>query len=131
MEPNKILSSNILDLLFDDRNKEYGAYELRKTYPKRITKALVITSAVTLLAFTGVALANSLKPKEAGKINIDEVTLVDISQTKPPEPLPELKKMVQPQIQTIQFTTPVIAHDVPTPPPTQEDIAEAKPDITT
>ena len=28
-------------LIFDDRNKSYGAYDLRKTYNKRITKALV------------------------------------------------------------------------------------------
>ncbi len=30
MEANKILSTDILDLLFEDRNKAYGAYELTK-----------------------------------------------------------------------------------------------------
>ena len=40
MEANKILSADILDLVFEDRNKEYGAYELRKTYNKRIIMAL-------------------------------------------------------------------------------------------
>ena len=29
MEANKILHSNVLDIVFDGRNKEYGAYELR------------------------------------------------------------------------------------------------------
>ena len=41
MEVNKILSADFLDILFDGRNKEYGAYELRKTYNKRITIALM------------------------------------------------------------------------------------------
>ena len=40
MEPNKILSADVLDLIFEDRNKAYGAYDLRKTYNKRIVKAL-------------------------------------------------------------------------------------------
>ena len=37
MEPNKILKSDVLDLLFENRNKEYGAYELRRKYNKGIT----------------------------------------------------------------------------------------------
>ena len=40
MEANKILSADILDLVFEGRNKEYGAYDLRKTYNKRIIMAL-------------------------------------------------------------------------------------------
>ena len=30
MEANKILNADILDLIFEDRNKEYGAYDLGK-----------------------------------------------------------------------------------------------------
>ena len=41
MEANKILKADILDILFDGRNKEYGAYDLRKTYNRRITIALI------------------------------------------------------------------------------------------
>ena len=46
MEANKILSADILDLIFEDRNKDYGAYNLRKTYNRRILKALIITASV-------------------------------------------------------------------------------------
>ena len=60
MEVNKILSADILDLVFEGRNKDYGAYELRKSYNKRITKALVITAAVALLALLGSFLANQI-----------------------------------------------------------------------
>ncbi len=40
MEVNKIINADFLDILFDGRNKEYGAYELRKTYNRRITIAI-------------------------------------------------------------------------------------------
>ena len=53
MEANKILNADILDLIFEDRNKEYGAYDLRKTYNNRILKALIITASVALLALLG------------------------------------------------------------------------------
>ena len=43
METTKILSSSLLDILFDGRNKAYGAYELRTTYSRRLTKALTVT----------------------------------------------------------------------------------------
>src|SRR5688572_32503998 len=71
MEINKILSSDILDLVFEDRNKAYGAYELRKTYKKRLTIALLCTAAVALLALGGSLLASSLKKSE-GKIQVRE-----------------------------------------------------------
>ena len=64
MEPSKILSAPLIDVIFDGRNKEYGAYELRKTYSRRIKKALIATTAIAGLAFGGVTLANSVKKSE-------------------------------------------------------------------
>ena len=43
MEKLTILSADLLDIIFEHRNKLYGAYELRKTYNKRITYALAGT----------------------------------------------------------------------------------------
>ncbi|MBS1566038.1 MAG: energy transducer TonB, partial [Bacteroidetes bacterium] len=40
LDVNKIMSADVLDIIFDGRNKDYGAYELRKTYNKRLTTAL-------------------------------------------------------------------------------------------
>jgi len=67
MEANKILSADLLDLLFEDRNKDYGAYELRKTYNRRILKALIITASVALLAFVGTLIASNIN-KNAKKV---------------------------------------------------------------
>jgi protein TonB len=43
MLPEKIMQSDLLDILFENRNKAYGAYALRRSYNKRIVSALTIT----------------------------------------------------------------------------------------
>src|SRR5665647_2388256 len=51
MNRNKILQSNLLDIIFDNRNKEYGAYVLRRDYDSRLGKALLtMLSAVVVFA---------------------------------------------------------------------------------
>ena len=35
MESKEILKSDVIDIIFEGRNKQYGAYELRKNYKKR------------------------------------------------------------------------------------------------
>jgi periplasmic protein TonB len=132
MEPNKILSANFLDLVFDGRNKEYGAYELRVTYPQRIKRSLIAVFIIAALAITGAALASSFKPDANRKLEYKEVTLTDIDQTKEPEPIPEPpKKPDPPQTRTEVYTPPAIVpdKDVETPPPTQDDLSKAQIDV--
>ena len=54
MNSNAILSSDVLDIIFDNRNKNYGAYNLRKFYPDRVKTSLFIMlgMAVVFSAFT-------------------------------------------------------------------------------
>jgi protein TonB len=134
MDTNKILSADILDLIFDDRNKEYGAYELRKTYHTRITKSLIFTGVFITLIFTGVVLANKLTPKENSTFAIREgVFLDDIKlDEKEPEPIPDPPKKQEPvQVQTERLTQIEIVDDkdVVEPPPTQVDLDNAKIDV--
>lgn len=135
MEANKILSADILDLVFEDRNKDYGAYQLRKTYNKRILKALIITGSVALLALLGSFLASKLDsgPK---KIDIKEVTIQDIKQDeeKPePPPPPPPKPPDPPKIEMAKFTPPKIVKDeeVQEPPPEQKELKDTKIDVKT
>jgi periplasmic protein TonB len=129
MDTNKILSADLLDLIFDDRNKEYGAYELRKTYHTRITKSLIFTGVFITLIFTGVVLANKLTPKETGGFLIhDEVTIANLKpEEKEPEPIPEPKKNPEPvQVQTEQLTQiKLVYEDEIDPPPTQDELSIA------
>ncbi len=134
MDAKKILSTDFLDLLFENRNKEYGAYYLRKTYNKRIVRALIITASVALLAFLGSVLAKSVS-KNTQKVKISEVTLQDIKQEEEkkfePPPPPPPKPPEPPKVEMKQFTPPKIVKDeeVQKPPPPQEELKEAKIDV--
>ncbi len=131
MEANKILSADLLDIIFEGRNKEYGAYELRKTYNKRITIALIVMVAVCL--FVGVAFAVSRFNKEDAKpqIIVQDVSLENVKQEEPkppPPPPPPPPKVEPPKIEIKQFTPPKIVKDeeVKEPPPKQEELEDTK-----
>jgi protein TonB len=130
MEANKILSSDILDILFEGKNKEYGAYDLRKTYNRRITRALIITAAIAGLALLGSVLASE-KKKDAAKFKKTEVSIQNVEEKKdepPPPPPPPPPKQEPPKVEMEKFTPPVIKKDeeVTQPPPPQEKLEEVK-----
>jgi len=66
MKTELILKSDVLDILFENRNKAYGAYTLRKFYDNRLMKSIggMIAIVITLSAFT-------LIPKK--KITMDKI----------------------------------------------------------
>ncbi len=136
METNKILSADFLDILFEGKNKEYGAYELRKTYNKRITLALIITAVIALLIFVGSVVAKNIEDNNSTKLlEVKDLSLEQVQKEDkpPPPPPPPLKLPPPPQIQTIQFTPPKIVKDeeVVKPPVENVKIEEAKVDVKT
>ena len=129
METSKILSADILDLLFDNRNKDYGAYELRKTYQQRIIKSLLITAVITAIVFASAVLANSIRHVKGDRYRSKELVIQSIPEEKKPEKLPEPKS--QPDIKpsrTEIFTAPTIVNkdNIEKPLPTQDDLDSAK-----
>jgi periplasmic protein TonB len=52
MEPLAILHADPLDLLFENRNKSYGSYTLRKFYPQWLLISLGITSSLVVASQT-------------------------------------------------------------------------------
>src|SRR6478736_2121297 len=113
MDANKILNADILDLIFEDRNKEYGAYDLRKTDNKRILKALIITASIALLALLGSLLAKSFKGNKKDVVH-HEITLQEIKEEEKKEdipPPPPPKPPPPPQVEMAKFTPPKIVKD--------------------
>jgi protein TonB len=89
METNKILQSDYLDLIFDNRNKSYGGYELRKHYNRRALKALGITFSVILLGIgTPFILSqlNAKAPVVASNNAPDVIKITEVLLPPPPEP---------------------------------------------
>ena len=71
MKPTAILQSNLLDIIFENRNKDYGAYLLRKNYNKRLTTSVFISIAT--LIFLSLLLTIFFKPSREGEIKYTRV----------------------------------------------------------
>lgn len=136
MEANKILQSDILDILFEDRNKAYGAYELRRSYNKRILTALAVTGGLLLLALAISFVVKKLEPSDTSKLDIRDVELINIKEEPPPPeppPPPPPKTEPPPKVEMTKFTPPVIVKDEEVKkediPPEVEKLEETKIDI--
>ncbi len=135
-DPNRnILNTDFLDLLFADRNKAYGAYELRKSYNKRITMALLITAGILLLIFLSSFLTSQLTDSTA-ELEAKDVVLeriIEEPDPEPPPPPPPPKTEPPPKVEMTKFTPPVIVKDEEVKkediPPVVEELKETKIDL--
>jgi protein TonB len=114
MESNKILSADVLDIIFEGRNKEYGAYDLRKTYNKRLGMALIIMAGI--IAFIGIAyfVSNVVGNSKNNKnVVVQDVQLQEVKQEdkKEPPPPPPPPKPPPPKVEITKFTPPKIVKD--------------------
>ena len=119
-----------VELVFANRNKEYGAYQIRKRYEKRVVKALIIALSGVALVISVPILINYLsearirnKEKMVQEITLAEPPPIDKSAPPPPPVIPP-----PPVQQTIKFTPPKVVKDeeVEEPPPTQEEVKEVQ-----
>src|SRR5882724_13213770 len=112
MEINKILTADILDIIFEGRNKEYGAYDLRRTYNKRLIYALIGTAAVIVLLFIAYFLSNMNDGnKKAGPV-VQDVQLEEVKEEKKNEPPPPPPPKIEPpKVEMAKFTPPKIVKD--------------------
>ena len=113
MEINKILTADILDIIFDGKNKQYGAYELRKTYNSRLTKAIIITVSLVILALLGTLLSDFISKNSKVEIEVLDTQMAEVKPDTPPPPPPPPppKPPPPPEINQVKFTPPKIVKD--------------------
>ena len=130
MEANKILGSDILDIIFEGKNKSYGAYQLRKDYNKTLTKALIITGAVLLLVFLASLLGKYINDNADKKtFDVVDTQMAEIKKDEPPPPPPPPPPPTPPpppEVNQVKFTPPKIVKDEEVKP--EEKIEEIKED---
>lgn len=134
MEPNQILKSSLLDILFSGRNKEYGAYQLRKTYNRRMYLAMSGTATLISIFFlVKILSANSNSVVVPPVIQVDSSVLDPFPPDKPlpPPTPPPVQKF--PQVASEQFAKIAIVKDnqVLIPPPDMDQLDKARIDIKT
>jgi periplasmic protein TonB len=134
MDLNKIMNADILDIIFDGRNKDYGAYELRKTYNRRLLMALLGMLLLCVLIFVGFSVANFIAANsKKADIVVNDVQLEDIKQEEKknePPPPPPPPKPEPPKVEMAKFTPPKIVKDEEVKedekPPEQEKLEDVK-----
>jgi len=114
MDVNKIMSADVLDIIFEGRNKDYGAYELRKTYNRRMVGALIATAVLLAALFLAYFIANNLGPTDNKDMVVQDVQLEEIKKEEPknePPPPPPPPKPEPPKVEMAKFTPPKIVKD--------------------
>ncbi len=116
MEAQKVLNTDLIDIVFEGRNKQYGAYSLRKDYQKNVKKALFVgalaisfSMSAPLLYSKIMSSANLLKVEE--KVVTIKITDVEIEHTPPPIPPPPPKEVQAPSQTTVKYMPPVVKPD--------------------
>ncbi|MDP4245602.1 MAG: TonB family protein [Bacteroidota bacterium] len=112
MEANKVLNASLLDIIFEGRNKQYGAYQLRKTYNWRLIKALLGMVIVTILFLGAYTIASRKHEAIAKALYVRDVQLEQVSEEKKNEPPPPPPvKQEPPKVEVTKFTPPRIVKD--------------------
>ena len=115
------------DIVFENRNKAYGAYDLRTNYRSVLTKAFIFgTILFCVAAFTPFVIMKikQMNAKETQEVNanlieiIPEETIIEepVEEEPPPPPPPKEEPPQQEVIQNV-VPEPVKAPKVETPPP--------------
>ncbi|MBF4508365.1 energy transducer TonB [Flavobacterium sp. JLP] len=125
-----IIKNQWLDIVFEGRNKIYGAYELRKSNGKTNVKALVIGSLIFSLAVAAPLIVSLLPDSTDDDVNNDiKIATVkilpkkeEIKPNQPPPPPPP------PKVDQVKFVKPVVAkaNEVTEDPPKIEELKDKK-----
>ena len=108
MTNNEILQSNLLDIIFDKRNKDYGAYALRKDYNHRLLTALITVAALigTFILLSVIRKESTpLVPKEQIREGIILKTIEIPKPIEPEKPNEPVRTKAVEKIATVKFTS--------------------------
>ena len=132
-----LIDNNWVDLVFEGRNKEYGAYVLRKDTGKRNVRSMLLVFAVIIAIMAAVAakvaIENAFPKKVAMETDVELSKLAQKKEAKVEKKAPvkvEEQKVVEKVKSSVKFTPPVIKKDSEVKPEeelkSQEDLNKTK-----
>ncbi len=111
MTKQKVYTASMDEIVFEHRNKTYGAYILRKLYSKNLTKALIL-AVILLLAGLAYPLASSFYAQKRSKYIEKEATASFMDMDKPKEEAPPPPPPPPPPpaelVEKVKFVAPVV-----------------------
>ena len=113
MKAENILKSDVLDIIFQNKNKEYGAYQLRKYYPNRLKKSIGITFLLVLV-FAG--LQSWKTPKKHTSLIVEtlegvKLTEFELEKEKPKE-IEKIKAIKKPMAEVANFVPVIVKQPI-------------------
>lgn len=121
MEISKLEKASLDDIVFEGRNRAYGAYLLRRIYNKHITIASTVAIALFFLFLSFPLITKMIKGDQEDAVVVDRiVTEVDLAPPPPldaatppppPPPPPDLPPPPPPVRAQVKFTPPVVKRD--------------------
>jgi protein TonB len=123
-----LLKRQWLDIVFEGRNKLYGAYDLRQQSPKTTMRALIVGAFIFIFLLSTPLLAKLIPDSEAEDETLDQkiVTIKlppkEVPKNIPPPPPPP------PKVDQVKFVKPVVAkaEEVVEEPPKIKEIVDKK-----
>ena len=131
----QLATASLDDIVFDGRNRHYGAYELRALYQRHMTRALVIATAMLALLMIFPLVAQLLKEDvvvtHAGPVVLTPIDVnlkVDQPVIAPPPTTAVKSPSMPPQPSTIKNVVPVVVKEKDAPKvsevPNQDELLE-------
>jgi len=123
-----LLKNQWLEIVFEGRNKLYGAYELRKTNGKTTLRSLIIGGVIFIFLVSIPVLANLIPDSSDDAVLDQKITTVKLPpKEKPKENLPP-PPPPPPKVDQVKFVKPVVAkaEEVTEEPPKVEEIKDKK-----
>ncbi len=103
-EWNNPTSEERNEVVFEKKNKKYGAFILRKNYSKNIILAFICT-AIVVTTFAMIPLTQALLKPAPKKLKLKAIAIVtDVQDIPPPEEDKKIEEIQQPKIATQQLT---------------------------
>lgn len=111
-----LTSKEWLDLIFEGKNKEYGAYELRENSSKRHIEALIIVTLVGLVLVYLPQFIRSVTPHRTISVKVaevEELKVIDIEDPEKIEPIVSIEAPAPPPalVATVKFVDFVVVPD--------------------
>ena len=122
-----LLKSQWLEVVFEGRNKLYGAYDLRKTNGKTTMRSLIIGGIIFTFLVSIPVLANLIPDGDDEAVLDQKITTVKLPPKEIPKDLPP-PPPPPPKVDQVKFVKPVVAkaEEVTEEPPKVEEIKEKK-----
>ncbi|RMG69104.1 MAG: energy transducer TonB [Bacteroidetes bacterium] len=120
MTKSKVILADLDDMVFEDRERSYGAFNLRKRYPMHLTIATIVAGVIAIVVTFGPLIArNFAPPEEKTKMKVVTVS-INMKDLPPPPAMDEDALPPPPPPKTPPPTVRTVAFQIPEPAPADE-----------